>query len=85
MKSKEYVGTCSVWFKKDVESDWLVVADESNCVNSALWGYKFIDIDFTWRDKISLDETKNRVFSELRKLIGSDFEDKLYKFEKLST
>ena len=83
LKSKEYKGTyCSVWFKKDVESDWLVVADESNCVNSALWGYKFIDIDFTWRDKISLDETKNRVFSELRKLIGSDFEDKLYKFEK---
>ena len=81
LKSKEYVGTyCSVWFKKDVESDWLVVADESNCANSALWGYKFID--FTWTDKISLEETKNRVFNELRKLIGSDFEDKLYRFEK---
>ncbi len=65
LKSKEYVGTyCSVWFKKDVESDWLVVADESNCANSALWGYKFID--FTWTDKISLEETKNRVFNELR-------------------
>ena len=43
LKSKEYKGTyCSVWFKKDVESDWLVVADESNCANSALWGINLL-------------------------------------------
>ncbi|XRO77226.1 hypothetical protein ACO3VM_01485 [Methanocaldococcus sp. 10A] len=57
-----------------------MVANEDNCINSRLAGYKFID--FTWWDKISLEETKNRVFNEIKKLIGSDFEDKLYKFDK---
>jgi hypothetical protein len=81
LEKTEYKGTyCSIWFKKDVENEWLVVANEDNCINSRLAGYKFID--FTWWDKISLEETKNRVFNELKKLIGSDFEDKLYRFEK---
>lgn len=81
LKSKEYVGTyCSVWFKKDVNHPLLIVADENNCANRELWGYKYID--FTWTDKPSLNIIKERVFGLLKYILGSDFEDKLYKFEK---
>ena len=66
LEKTEYKGTyCSIWFKKDVENEWLVVANEDNCINSRLAGYKFID--FTWWDKISLEDTTNRVFNKLRK------------------
>jgi len=69
-----------VWFKKDVNHPLLIVADENNCANRELWGYKYID--FTWTDKPSLNIIKERVFGLLKYILGSDFEDKLYKFEK---
>ena len=69
-----------MWFKKDVNHPLLIVADENNCANRELWGYKYID--FTWTDKPSLNIIKERVFGLLKYILGSDFEDKLYRFEK---